>query len=83
MSQRQSALKLLEFAMGKGQSKLEKSKREELEEAKRIIQEKGVEGAQIAITKKLEEWRYTRIRFGVTGMFGVGKSSFIDSVRGY
>ena len=68
--------------MGKTQSKPEDSKNKELEEAKQIIKEKGVEGAQIVMREKLEEWRNVKIKFGVTGMSGVGKSKFINSVRG-
>ena len=82
LSQRQSASKLLEFAMGKAQSKPEDSKSKELEEAKQIMLEKGFEGAQIVMREKLEEWSNVKIKFGVTGMSGVGKSSFINSVRG-
>jgi ribosome biogenesis GTPase A len=31
---------------------------------------------------KLEEWKNVKITIGVTGFTGVGKSSFINAIRG-
>ena len=79
----QSTLKLLQFVMGKAQSKPEDCRREEFAKARKIIQREGVTGAQRIIREKLEELKNVEIKFGVTGTAGVGKSSFINSIRGY
>ena len=68
--------------MGETQSKPEECRRKELGKAKQIIQSEGVTGAQILMREKLEESKNVKIKFGVTGMSGAGKSSFINSIRG-
>ena len=65
----QIVLKLLEFAMGKAQSKDEEYKSEEFQEAK--------------LREALIGWKDIKIKIGVTGNSGVGKSSFINAIRGY
>ena len=69
--------------MGKAPSKPEDCRRQELEKAEKIILREGVTGAQRIIRAKLEELKNVEIKFGVTGTAGVGKSSFINSIRGY
>ncbi len=69
--------------MGKAPSKPEDYQRKQLEEARQIILKKGVEGAQIVMRENLENWKDVKIKFGVTGRSGVGKSTFINSIRGY
>ena len=81
LSRSQSLLKLLEFAMGKAQSK--ECESEELREAKRLMEEEGIVGVQASIRKKLQSWEDVEIKFCVTGNSGVGKSSFINAFRGY
>ena len=69
--------------MGKAQSKHDERDDEVLQKAKRIIEEKGVMGAQDVMREKLEGWRDVKVKIGVTGFTGVGKSSFINAFRGY
>ena len=69
--------------MGKAQSKDQEYKSEEFQEAKRQIEEKGVAGAQAMMKATLIGWKDIKIRIGVTGNSGVGKSSFINAIRGY
>ncbi|CAB3999840.1 interferon-inducible GTPase 5-like [Paramuricea clavata] len=67
--------------MGKAQSKDEEYS-EEFQEAKRQIEEKGVAGAQAMMRETLIGWKDIKIKIGVTGNAGVGKSSFINAIRG-
>jgi ribosome biogenesis GTPase A len=69
--------------MGKTPSKPEDYRRKQHEETKKMIKKKGVEGAQIVMKEKLGEWKNVKIKFGVTGLSGAGKSSYINSIRGY
>lgn len=69
--------------MGKNQSKPENQDSEEIQKTKRDIEEKGVEGALAMMRKKRESWMTVEINIGVTGQSGVGKSSFINAIRGY
>ena len=68
--------------MGKAQSKDEEYT-EDFQEAKRQIEERGVTGAQAMMRETLIGWKDIKIKIGVTGNSGVGKSSFINAIRGY
>ncbi len=67
--------------MGIRQPKYEEFVSQELEEMKRLIKEKGIVGAQQLMRNECERQR--DIKIGVAGMSGVGKSSFINAIRGY
>ena len=69
--------------MGTAQSKHDECDDEELQDAKRLLEEKGVVGADDVIREKLEGWRNVNVKIGVTGSSGCGKSSFINAFRGY
>ena len=69
--------------MGKAQSKHKESDDHELEEVKRLIEENGLRGVQDMMSNRLEGWRDVRVKIGVTGVSGVGKSSFINAFMGY
>ena len=67
-------IKLLNFAMASKQSKGK--------ECASIQETKGVIATKAEMAKKLDNWKDTKIKFGVTGNSGVGKSSFINAFRG-
>ena len=74
--------------MGAGQSKDELSKvsaaeYQKLIEVQKLIEEKGIEAVQQQMSKQLESWKEKKIKLCVTGMGGVGKSHFINAIRGY
>jgi predicted GTPase len=46
------------------------------------IEEHGVSGIGEVFKAKLEQWKDVEINIGVTGDSGVGKSSFINAIRG-
>jgi putative protein kinase ArgK-like GTPase of G3E family len=69
--------------MAKAQSKAEGCESAEHEKRRRLVEEKGVAGAQAVMREKLESWKDVEIKIGVTGNAGVGKSSFINTFRGY
>ena len=73
----------IDLKMGKNQSKPENQDSEEIQKTKRDIEEKGVEGALAMMREKTESWMEVEINIGVTGQSGVGKSSFINAIRGY
>ena len=60
--------------MGKVQSKLDESGNGE---------EKEVCEAQDMMRQRLESWKDVNVKIGVTGGGGVGKSCFINAIRGY
>ena len=64
------------------ESKVDESIDGELEEVKRVFQEGGVSAAQELMRKKLESWKDVKVKIGVTGDSGVGKSRFINPIRG-
>lgn len=43
----------------------------------------GVEGALAMMSEKLKSWSDVKVKIGVTGNSGVGKSTFINTMRGY
>ena len=71
--------------MGAGQSKHELSEVPEAEyqRVQKLIKEKGIEAVQQQMSEKLESWKKKEIKLCVTGMGGVGKSHFINAIRGY
>ena len=77
-----SVLKLRDFTMGKNQSKLEDCESEEAKTKIRIEKE-GVEGALAMMREICENWSNVKIKIGVTESAGVGKSTFINTIRGY
>ena len=46
------------------------------------IEKYGVSGIEDIFKAKLEQWKEVEINIGVTGCAGVGKSSFINAIRG-
>ena len=46
------------------------------------IEEHGVSGIEELFKSKLQQWKDVEINIGVTGDCGVGKSSFINAIRG-
>ena len=46
------------------------------------IQNKGIEAAQQAVKKELDEWKEIHISLAIIGDSGVGKSHFINAIRG-
>jgi ribosome biogenesis GTPase A len=54
-----------------------------LNEVKKAINEHGIKAAQEKITEKLGSWEHVDVRLAVIGTTGSGKSSFINTVRGY
>jgi putative ribosome biogenesis GTPase RsgA len=53
-----------------------------LADAKEYIKKNGVSGIDGFVTTKLNDWKNVKIRFGITGDSGTGKSSFINAIRG-
>ena len=54
----------------------------ELEEMKAAWTEGGTEGCKHLLEEKADEWKKVPIKVAVTGNSGVGKSSFINAIRG-
>ncbi len=46
------------------------------------IEEHGVTGIEDFFKAELERWKDVEINIGVTGDSGVGKSTFINAIRG-
>ncbi|CAB3999842.1 interferon-inducible GTPase 5-like [Paramuricea clavata] len=53
-----------------------------LAEARTYIKQNGVSGIEEFLRKKLEGSKDVKIRFGITGDSGTGKSTFINAIRG-
>ncbi len=51
-------------------------------DARTHIRKNGVSGIEEFLKKKLEQSKNSKIRFGITGDSGAGKSAFINAVRG-
>ena len=75
-----SVLALIGFVMGTATSKYEQFDSEEVQEIQHVIEEKGIAGAQDLMQEKRGQ---IEINIGVAGGAGVGKSSFINAIRGY
>ena len=46
------------------------------------IEKHGVSGIEERFKAELDDWKNAKIKIGVTGNSGVGKSSFINAIRG-
>ena len=53
-----------------------------VEDVPEYIERNGLEGIEEFFKAKLERWKDVEINIGVTGNSGVGKSSFINAIRG-
>ncbi|CAB4026889.1 interferon-inducible GTPase 5-like, partial [Paramuricea clavata] len=53
-----------------------------MEDVPKHIEEHGVSGIEEFFKAKLERWKNVEIHIGITGDSGVGKSSFINTIRG-
>jgi predicted GTPase len=53
-----------------------------IKEVSKHVEQHGVSGIERICKAKLEAWRDVEINIGVTGDSGVGKSSFINAIRG-
>ena len=52
------------------------------EEIKKSFDKNGIPGMKDYYQRKNEEWKNVTINIGVIGQSGVGKSSFINAIRG-
>ena len=52
------------------------------EEIKEYIKRNGVSGIEEFFKIQLERWKEVEVNIGITGCSGVGKSSFINAIRG-
>ena len=52
------------------------------EDIPKYNEEHGVSGIEKIFKAKLEDWKNVEVQIGVTGNSGVGKSSFINEIRG-
>ena len=52
------------------------------EDIPKYIEEHGMSGIEKIFKAKLEDWENVEVQIGVTGNSGVGKSSFINGIRG-
>ena len=52
------------------------------EEIKEYIKRNGVSGIEEFFKMQLERWKEVEVNIGITGCSGVGKSSFINVIRG-
>ena len=52
------------------------------EEIKEYIKRNGVSGIEEFFKMQLERWKELEVNIGITGGSGVGKSSFINEIRG-
>jgi putative ribosome biogenesis GTPase RsgA len=52
------------------------------EDVPEYIEEHGVSGIEEFFKSKLQQWKDVEINIGVTGDSGVGKSSFVNAIRG-
>jgi predicted GTPase len=46
------------------------------------MEKHGISGYEELIKTKLRRWKDVEINIGITGNSGVGKSSFINAIRG-
>ena len=52
------------------------------EEIKESIERNGVSGIEEFFKMQLGRWKKVKVNIGITGNAGVGKSSFINAIRG-
>ena len=52
------------------------------EEVEEHIRNYGLTGIEEFLRAQLEEWENVEIKIGIKGQSGVGKSSFINAIRG-
>ena len=65
----------LDFKEGKWEKEYKK-------EVEKHVKKHGVNGIEEILMANLKRWEDVEIRFGITGDSGVGKSSFVNAVRG-
>ena len=53
-----------------------------VDEIKKLVVGSGIAGIQRMMNEKLERWREVKVNLAVVGESGVGKSSFINAIRG-
>ena len=70
-------------SMGANESKDEISESPEYKRMQKLIEEKGIAAVQEQMSKTLQKWREQINKLCVIGMGGVGKSHFINAIRGY
>ena len=56
--------------------------KENMAELEGEIQNQGIEAAQQAVKKELDGWKEIHISLAIIGDAGVGKSCFINAIRG-
>ena len=62
---------------------METLEQERENQAKECIDKNGLaDGLMDLLQSQLDEWKDVEINIGVTGVTGVGKSSFINAIRG-
>jgi len=54
---------------------------EAVDEARRHVEQYGMDSLQTYMEKKLNEWKDVKVRMAITGQSGAGKSSFINKLR--
>ena len=69
--------------MGANQSKDDVLEDPKYQEMQKLIEEKGIKATREKINKDLDAWKEKEIKICVTGSGGVGKSHFINAIRGY
>lgn len=60
----------------------ELNKMEELKNLTSNLSRVDMSNAKELITKQLERWRETKVNIAITGDSGVGKSRYINAIRG-
>ncbi len=56
--------------------------KDEKEESRRVLRDKGTSGLQGFLKRKLDQWKDVPLNIGVTGQSSCGKSTFINTMRG-
>ena len=65
-----------------GASSLSKYESVQMKNVLEYIEKHGVSGIEERFKAELDDWKNAEIKIGVTGNSGVGKSSFINAIRG-